>query len=166
MEPLPAVAVIVGVPPQLFTRPFGVAMTTPAGSVSVNVRPVRAGEPAGFVIVKVSAEVWPTPIVVGPKALLSEGTDCTVRLEAVTLLVMRASADMLAALFVYGPPTTLDVTSTVTVHEACARFIVAPVTVMVPLPAAAVTTPVPDGQEVVTFGTGATTTLPGSVSVK
>src|ERR1700704_2526116 len=37
---------------------------------------------------------------------------------------------------------------------------------MVPLAAPAVTTPVPDGQVVVTFGAAATTTLAGSVSVK
>ena len=59
-----------------------------------------------------------------------------------------------------------EVTSTVTVHEACAALIVAPVTVMTPLPAAAVTAPVPDGHELVTFGVAATTTLAGSVSVK
>src|SRR5882672_1463804 len=73
---------------------------------------------------------------------------------------------MLAAALVYGPPTTFEVTSTVTTHEACAALIVAPVTVMVPLPAAAVTTPVPDGHVVVMFGVAATNTLAGSVSVK
>src|SRR5512139_180718 len=60
----------------------------------------------------------------------------------------------------------LEVTSTVTVHEAWAAFIVAPVTVMTPVPAVAVTTPVPDGQELVTFGVAAITTLAGRVSVK
>src|SRR5512147_3347566 len=60
----------------------------------------------------------------------------------------------------------LEVTSTVTVHEAWAAFIVAPVTVITPVPAVAVTTPVPDGQLEVTFGVAAITTLAGSVSVK
>ncbi|MBL0140680.1 MAG: hypothetical protein IPP91_01100 [Betaproteobacteria bacterium] len=60
----------------------------------------------------------------------------------------------------------LLVTSTVTVHEAWAALIVAPVTVMTPVPAVAVTTPVPLGQLVVTFGVPAITTLAGSVSVK
>src|SRR5258708_4965747 len=73
---------------------------------------------------------------------------------------------MLALVLLYGPPGVFEVTSTVMTHEACAAPIVAPVTVMVPLPAAAVTTPVPDGQVVVTFGVAATSTLPGSVSVK
>ena len=57
-------------------------------------------------------------------------------------------------------------TSTVTVQEACAAFIVAPVTVMTPRPAVAETTPVPLGQLEVTFGVAAITTFAGSVSVK
>src|SRR5882672_6920886 len=73
---------------------------------------------------------------------------------------------MLAAALVYGPPTTLEVTSTVTTHEACAALIVAPVTVMLPEPATAVTAPAPDGHVVVMLGAAATSTLAGSVSVK
>jgi hypothetical protein len=53
---------------------------------------------------------------------------------------------MLAAVLLYGPPATLEVTSTVMVHAAWAALIDAPVTVMVPEPAAVATTPVPDGQ--------------------
>src|SRR5258708_8253833 len=51
-------------------------------------------------------------------------------------------------------------------QEGCAAFIAGPVTVMVPEPAAAVTTPVPAGHVVVTFGAAATRTLAGSVWVK
>src|SRR5882672_5630427 len=164
--PVPATAVTVGVPPQLFTT-FGVpAITRLAGNVSVKVSPVRAGDPAGLAMVKVSVDVCPTPTVVGAKALVSAGRACTVSPELVTLLVMCAVALMLALVLLYGPPTTFEVTSTVTMHEACAALIVAPVIVMVPLPPAAVTTPVPDGQVVVTFGAAATSTLAGSVSVK
>ncbi len=164
--PVPAVAVTVGAPPQPFTT-FGVAaITRLAGKVSLKVRLVRAGEPAGLVMVKVSVEVCPTPTVVGAKALVSAGTLCTVSPELVTLLVSRAVPPMLALVLLYGPPTTFDVTSTVTTHEACAALIVAPVTVTVPLPAAAVTTPVPEGHVVVIFGAAATSTLAGSVSVK
>src|SRR5882672_4418253 len=163
---VPAVAVIVGAPPHVFTT-FGVAaITRLAGNASLNVRAVRAGEPAGLVMVKVSVEVCPTPTIVGAKALVSAGSGCTVSPELVTLLVMCAVAPMLALALLYGPPTTLDVTSTVMTHEACAAFIVAPVTVMLPLPPAAVTTPVPDGHVVVIFGAAATSTLAGSVSVK
>src|SRR5258708_7859467 len=92
----PAVAVMVGAPPQLFTT-FGTdAITTPAGSVSLKVSPVLAGDPAGFVIVKVSVLVCPTPTVVSAKALVSAGRLCTVSPELVTLLVTRAVAPMLA----------------------------------------------------------------------
>ena len=85
---------------QLFTT-FGVAaITTPAGSASLKVRLVRAGEPAGLETVNVSVLGWPTPIVVGANALASDGTGCTVSDEDVTLFVTRAVAPMLAALFV------------------------------------------------------------------
>jgi len=50
---LPAVAV--AVPPQLSVRPFGVAMTKPAGSASVKATPASATVfAAGFVRVNVS----------------------------------------------------------------------------------------------------------------
>ncbi len=62
--------------------------------------------------------------------------------------------------------SVLEVTSTVITHEAWALFMVAPVTVTLPEPATAVTTPVPDGQVVVMFGVAATVIAPGSVSVK
>src|SRR5476649_1213595 len=96
----PATAVMVGAPPQLFTTFGTAAITTPAGSASLKVRLVRAGDPTGFVTVKVRVEVWPTPTVVGANALVSAGTGCTESDEAVTLLVTRAVAPMLAALFV------------------------------------------------------------------
>src|SRR5258708_37362440 len=96
---VPAVAVTVGAPPQLLTTCGAAAMTTPAGSASLKVRLVRAGEPTGFVTVKVRVDVCPTPTVAGANALVSAGTGCTVSDEAVTLLVTRAVAPMLAALF-------------------------------------------------------------------
>src|SRR5258706_1226769 len=164
--PVPAVAVMVGAPPQLLTTFGTAAITRLAGKTSLKVSPVRAGEPAGLVMVKVSVLACPTPIVAGANALVSAGRLCTVSPELTTLLVVLAVPSMLALVLLYGPPTTLDVTSTVTTHDACAALIAAPVTVTVPLPAAAVTTPVPDGHVVVTFGVAATRTLAGSVSVK
>src|SRR5450631_2815280 len=95
--PVPATAMTVGVPPQLFTTFGTAAITTPASSVSVKVRLVRAGAPAGFATEKVSVEVCPTPIVAGANALVSDGTDCTLSPEEVTALVIRARALMLAA---------------------------------------------------------------------
>ncbi len=164
--PVPAVAVTVGAPPHAFTTFGTAAITTPAGSTSLNVRPVRAIDPFGLVMVKVSVEAWPTPIVAGPNAFVSAGTGRTVRPELVTPLAMPARPVMLAAVLLYGPPITLEVTSTVMTHEACAAASDAPATAMLPDPAAAVTAPVPDGHVVVMFGTAATTTFAGSVSVK
>src|SRR5258708_7302683 len=159
-------AVRVGAPRQPFTT-FGVAaITRPAGSVSLKVSPVLAGAPAGLAMVKVSVELCPMPTVAGAKAFVSDARPTTVRPEEPTLLVTRAVALMLAPVLLYGPPTTFEVTSTVTMHEACAALIEAPVTVIVPLPAAEPTAPAPDGQVVVTFGAAATSTLAGSVSVK
>ncbi len=171
--PVPATAVTVGAPPQVFTTLGVAAMTTPPGSASLKVRLVRAGDPAGLVIVKVSVEVCPTPMVDGAKALVSEGSGCTARQLEVTELVTCATPPMLPAplVCVAGsapqlPFSVADVTSTVITHEACARDIEAPVTVTVPLPATAVTTPVPDGHVVVMFGVAATVIALGSVSAK
>src|SRR5260221_369927 len=165
-------AVTVGAPPQLSVTLGAAAITRPAGSVSLNVRPLRAGAPAGFAIVKLSVAACPTPIVTGANALVRDASGCTVRPLAVTALVTRASALMLPAAFVYGPPTTLDVTSTVTTHEATVAFIAAAVTVTTPPPAGAETnaglaaSAPPAGQLDCTLGAAATSTLAGSVSVK
>src|SRR5476649_163094 len=125
--PAPATAVMVGAPPQLFTTFGTAAMTTPAGSASLKVSTARAGEPAGLVTVKVSVEVCPTPIVAGANALVSAGRLCTVSPLEVTEFVMRAVALIFALVLLYGPPGTLEVTSTRTAQEATALFIAAPV---------------------------------------
>src|SRR5258706_15421431 len=132
--PVPAAAVMVGAPPQPFTT-FGVAaMTTPAGNASGKGGEVRGGGPAGLEMVKVSVLTCPTPMVVGANALVSAGRLCTVRPELVTLLVILAVSLMLTLVLLYGSTPSSDATFTVTTHEACAAFIVAPATVIVPLP--------------------------------
>src|SRR5258708_964356 len=117
-------------------------------------------------ITMVSTEVALGAIAAGVNDFVATGAPSTVMEVAVTLLVMRAGAAMLALALVYGPPAVFEVTSTVIVHEACELFIVAPVTTIEPAPAAAVTAAVPDGQVVVMFGTAATSTLAGRLSVK
>src|SRR5260221_4133521 len=119
-----------------------------------------------FVSTMVSTEVPLGAITEGAKDLVAVGAPTTESPLAVTPLVIRAVAPMLALVLLYGPPTTFEVTSTVTTHEACAALIEAPATVMLPLPPVAVTAPVPDGQVVVIFGAAATSTLAGRVSVK
>src|SRR5438132_1810616 len=168
--PVPAVAVIVGAPPQLLTTFGAAAMSTLAGSASLKVRPVRADDPAGLVMVKVSVAVRPTPMVMGPKAFVRAGRLWTVSPELVTLLVMRAVAPMLAAVLLYGPPGALLTVSTRTWQEATVAFIARPVTVMLPAAVATkaglFTSAPPAGQLLCTLGVAATVTLAGSVSVK
>src|SRR5476649_2912472 len=72
--PVPATAVMVGAPPQLFTTFGTAAITTPPGSASLKVSAVRAGEPTGLVTVNVRVEVCPTPMVAGANTLVSDGT--------------------------------------------------------------------------------------------
>src|SRR5471032_1734244 len=79
--PVPGTPVMVGAPPQLLSMLAGVAITTPAGNASLNVRFVRAGAPAGFAIVNVSVEDTPAPAGVGANALVSEARPWTVRLR-------------------------------------------------------------------------------------
>src|SRR6185437_2143640 len=81
-------------------------------------------------------------------------------------LVTRAVPAMFADVLLYGPPTMFEVTSTEIVHDACAAFIAAPVTVIEVAAAAAATTPVPDGHVVVMLGAPATTTFGGRLSWK
>src|SRR5260221_655403 len=171
---------MVGAPPQVFPT-FGVdAITTPAGNASLKVRPVRAGEPAGFEIVNVRVLACPTPIVVGLKALASDGSGVTERQLAVTPLVRRAVEPMLAAPLVCEagvaaqlPLSVLEVTSTVITHEAWAPFIVAPPPAFPPLPpmakvlppAAAVMVGTPP-QLLTTLGTAAITRFSINASLK
>jgi hypothetical protein len=76
IEVPPAVAVMPAVPlGQLDTRAFGVAITSPAGRLSVNAMPDCAGLPAPLVIVKVSVEMPPWSIVSGENALPSEACE-------------------------------------------------------------------------------------------
>ncbi len=79
---------------------------------------------------------------------------------------------MLALVLVYGPPTTLEVTSTRTWHDATVTFIAAAVTTIELAPAPAVTKAGPPakappaGQLLCTLGVAATSTLAGRLSVK
>src|SRR5258708_12938291 len=142
----PAAAVTVGAPPQLLTT-FGVAAIARfVVSASLEVRPVRAGEPAGLVMVKVRVEVCPTPIGLVPKALFNDGTGCTVRQLAVALLVRRAVDPIVAAPSEHRAcgaalltSSVLEGTSTVATHEASAFLIVPPATPTLPPPAPAPT---------------------------
>ncbi len=64
----------------------------------MNVSPVRAGAPGGFVIVKVRTAFCPTPTVVGANALASPGSADTVREAFTAVVVTLCAALMLPAL--------------------------------------------------------------------
>src|SRR5258708_35960491 len=109
IEPDPAVAVTA--PPQLFTRPFGVATTRLASSVSVKARLACAGLPAPLLIVKVSVDAAFFPTMVGENALVSAVP--TTENDACPPAAGRPPPRPLTLelLFVYAPSTP-EVTST------------------------------------------------------
>src|SRR6266852_3184496 len=130
--PEPAVAVIVP-PPQLPVRPFGVATTRPAGSVSVNAIPVsEIVLITGLVMVKVS-EVEPfSGMVTAPKALVIVGGVATDRL-AVAVLPVPPLIELTLPVVLTKLPEAVPVMFTVTVHVLLAA-IVPPVSEMLPEP--------------------------------
>jgi len=71
MLPVPATAVTV--PLHVVTNPFGMATTSPAGSVSVKLTPVSAVAAFGLASVKVSVVVPFTRMLRGTKALAIVG---------------------------------------------------------------------------------------------
>ena len=95
----------------------GVAATiSPDGNVSVKLKPVRTVLPVPVLLmVNVSTAVPPPPMVATLKVFVSAGSAATVKPLDVTLLV-RFVVVTLAVVLLYGPPATLLVTLTVTVH--------------------------------------------------
>jgi hypothetical protein len=135
-------ATAVAVPVQVFDKPFGVATTSPAGSVSVNATPVSATVfAAGFVTVKVRVLVPFRAIVVGVKAFAITGGATTMRLaEAVP--PVPPSVDVTAPVVLLFCPAEVPVTFTEKVHEVLwAR--VAPVRLITLVPCAPVIVPAP-----------------------
>ena len=74
---LPDPAVAVTVPPHVFASPFGVATTSPVGSVSVKPTPVSAVGAFGLVSVNVNAVVAFRAMLAPPKALAIVGGTTT-----------------------------------------------------------------------------------------
>ena len=109
---LPAPATAVTVPPHVSARPFGVATTRPAGSVSVKPTPVSAVAAFGLVSVNVSVVVPFTTMLAAPNALAIVGgaTATTVRLaEAVPPVPPSVEVTALVVLFLAPARGTGDV---------------------------------------------------------
>jgi hypothetical protein len=162
-ETLPEPATAVAVPPHVFASPFGVATTSPAGSVSVNATPVSAAVfAAGFVVESVSEVVPFSGMKTAPKALVMEGGASTVRL-ADAVPPVPPSVEVTFPVVLFLVPAVVPVTLTENVHDALAAR-VPPNRLTVPEPAVAVIVPAP---HVPVNPFGVETTKPaGSVSLK
>jgi len=141
-EPLPEPATAVAVPPQVLVNPFGVAMTIPAGKVSVKATPVSATAlAAGFVIVKVNDVVPFRGTVAAPKALAMDGGATTLMLAEAVPPVL-PSVDVTFPVVLFFVPAAVPVTLIAKVQEVlCASeapvrliTLVACVPVIVPPP--------------------------------
>jgi hypothetical protein len=84
---LPPPATAVTVPPHVPVNPFGVATTSPEGSVSENATPVRATTEFGLLMVKVRLVVPPNGIEAAPKLFVIDGGPATVTLAVDVLPV-------------------------------------------------------------------------------
>src|SRR5215468_5718030 len=149
------------VPPQLLVKPFGVATTSPVGSVSLNATPVSATVfAAGFVIVKVNVLVPFNGIELGLKALAIDGGATTVSVSLAVFPVPPLVEDTAPEVFV-NAPAAVPVTFTTTVQELLTAML-PPVRLMLVPPAAAEAEP--PQLFVKPFGV-ATTNPVGSVSL-
>jgi hypothetical protein len=155
---VPWVAVMVP-PPQVPVRPFGVEITRPAGSVSLNAMPVK---PVGllFWMVKLKLVDPFNGMLAAPNALLITGAPTTV-MEAFDVLPVPPSVEVTVT-ELFFTPAVVPVTLTETVQLALAANVPAD-KLTEPEPAAAVAVP---PQLLVRFGVEATTNPAGRLSLK
>jgi len=157
-EPEPATAVVV--PPQVLLRPFGVATSNPAGSVSLNATPLRPIV-FGLLMVKLRLVLPFTGIEAALKALLMVGGLATVML-ADAVLPVPPLVEVTAPVVLFFTPEVVPVTFTEIEQELLIATVPVPRATL-PLPAAAVTVP----PQVLVSPFGVATTRPaGRVSVK
>src|SRR5579859_3618747 len=158
-------ATAVAVPPQVLDSPFGVATTSPMGSVSVKATPASATVlAAGLVMVRVSVVVPFNGMLVGLKALAITGGATTVMGAVLLVVPVPPSVEVIAPVVLLASPAVVPFTSTLKVQDALWAT-VPPERLMKPVPAVAVTVPL---QVLLTLGVGATTSVPvveGSVSL-
>ncbi len=137
----PAVAVIVP-PLQVPVSPFGVATTSPAGKVSVNVTPPSAAVfAAGLAIVKFSVVVPFSATLAAPNVFTMVGGPSTAKL-APAVPPVPPSVDVTVPVMLFFAPAVVPVTFTLNVHEPFAAS-AAPANVTDPDAAVAVIVPPP-----------------------
>jgi hypothetical protein len=114
---LPEPAVAVAVPTQVPPKPFGVATTSPVGSVSVNATPASATVlAAGLVSVKVSVETPFTAMAVGLNAFAMEG-GATTTMDAEAVPPVPPSVEVMSPVVLFWVPGAMPTTFTENVHE-------------------------------------------------
>jgi hypothetical protein len=142
-------------------KPFGFATARPAGSVSPKPTPVSATVAFGLVIVKLSAVVAFRLMLAAPNAFAMLGGPITVMLAVLLVAPGPLSVDETGPVVLFCTPAAMPFTFKLMVQEAFAAS-VAPVRLIEPDPAAAVTVPV----QVVTSPFGVATCRPaGKVSL-
>src|SRR6478609_2073212 len=142
-------------------RPFGFATASPAGSVSPKPTPVSATVAFGLVMVKLSVVVAFRLMLAAPNALAMLGGPITVMLAVLLVAPAPLSVDEIGPVVLFCTPAAMPCTFTLTLQFAFAAS-VAPVRLIEPEPAAAVTVPV----QVVNRPFGVATCKPaGSVSL-
>jgi hypothetical protein len=154
-------AVLLKVPPQLFTR-FGLLATcTPAGKVSAKATPVSVVAEFGLVMVKLNVEVAFTAMLAGEKPLLMVGGATTVTL-AEAVLPVPPLVEVTAPVVLFLTPAAVPVTFTFKVQEELAATL-APDRLITPEPAVPEAVP----PQVLVSPLGVEITRPdGSVSLK
>ncbi len=153
-------------PPHVPVCPLGVAITRPAGSVSLKPMPVSAVPVFGLLIVKLSTAVPVTAILGAPNDLLMVGGATTVSTAVLLVVPAPPSVEVTLPVVLLLVPAVVPVTLTENVHDDPAAgdaVSVPPDRLMLPLAAVAVIVPLP--QEPVTLGVAATTKPAGRLSV-
>src|SRR5437879_261539 len=138
---VPDPATAVAVPPQVEVKPLGVAITIPAGSVSVKATPVNAANEFGLLTVRLSDEVPPGTILFGVKVLLITGGERTVT-EDDAVFPSRLWSDVTALLVFVLIPGVVPLTVTLKLQVAPPAS-VAPVRLITFVPGVAVIVPPP-----------------------
>jgi hypothetical protein len=155
--------VAVGVPPQVLVRPFGVAITSPAGKLSVNANPFNDMVLFGLVMLIVSDVVPFSGILLAPKLLVTVCGATTVSVAVLLVAPVPPFVELTAPVVFVTTPACVPVTFTTTVHVVPGVAMLPPVRLMLVEFAAAVTVP---PQEFVTPGVDATCSPFVSVSLK
>ncbi|HKV41952.1 MAG TPA: hypothetical protein VJX67_22300 [Blastocatellia bacterium] len=137
-----------------------VATVTPAGSVSVNPKPLKATVEFGLLIVNVRLVVWPSRMLAEPNALLIVGGEATASVAVLLVTPVPPFVDVIAPVVLFLTPAVIPVTFTTTVQVPLAAIVPA-LNVNVVSPAAGVNVPQPGTAP----GTAATCNPDGSKSV-